>query len=133
MEWQGQTEEADEVTVVERQFVLVRHRRQKYRCRCNGCVATAPGPLRLATRPDARGARYSPEFAVEVAVSKYADHLPLERQVRSMRREGLVVDSQTLWDQQGAEQKHQVPIVLRAQQHSEEGPRLRYPIGIQMD
>jgi transposase len=99
MEWQGQTEDADEVTVVERQFVLVRHRRQKYRCRCNGCVATAPGPLRLATRPDARGARYSPEFAIEVAVSKYADHLPLERQVRIMRREGLVVDSQTLWDQ----------------------------------
>ena len=98
-ELRGQTEDADEVTVVERQFVLVRHRRQKYRCRCNGCVATAPGPLRLATRPDARGARYSPEFAIEVAVSKYADHLPLERQVRIMRREGLVVDSQTLWDQ----------------------------------
>jgi len=53
----------------------------------------------LATRPDARGARYSPEFAIEVAVSKYADHLLLERQVRIMRREGLVVDSQTLWDQ----------------------------------
>jgi transposase len=53
----------------------------------------------LAARPDARGARYSPEFAIEVAVSKYADHLPLERQVRIMRREGLVVDSQTLWDQ----------------------------------
>jgi transposase len=98
-ELRGQTEDADEVTVVERQFVLVRHRRQKYRCRCNGCVATAPGPLRLAARPDARGARYSPEFAIEVAVSKYADHLPLERQVRIMRREGLVVDSQTLWDQ----------------------------------
>jgi transposase len=95
----GQTEDAEEITVVERQFVLVRHRRQKYRCRCNGCVATAPGPLRLAARPDARGARYSPEFAIEVAVSKYADHLPLERQVRIMRREGLVVDSQTLWDQ----------------------------------
>lgn len=54
-----QTEDADEITVVERQFVLVRHRRQKYRCRCNGYVATAPGPLRLATHPDRRGARYS--------------------------------------------------------------------------
>ena len=95
----GQTENAEEITVVERQFVLVRHRRQKYRCRCNGWVATAPGPLRLATRPDVRGKRYSPEFAIEVAVSKYTDHLPLERQVRIMRREGLVIDSQTLWDQ----------------------------------
>ncbi len=95
----GQTEDADEITVVERQFVLVRHRRQKYRCRCNGCVATAPGPLRLTARPDVRGARYSPEFAVEVAVGKYLDHLPLERQVRIMQREGLAIDSQTLWDQ----------------------------------
>jgi transposase len=51
----GQTEDAEEITVVERQFVLVRHRQQKYRCRCNGCIATAPGPLRLSTRPDVRG------------------------------------------------------------------------------
>ena len=95
----GQTEDAEEITVVERQFVLVTHKRQKYRCACNGCVDTAPGPLRLAARPDARGARYAPEFAIEVAVGKYLDHLPLERQVRIMRREGLTIDSQTLWDQ----------------------------------
>lgn len=98
-ELKGQTEDAEEITVVERRFVVVQHRRQKYRCRCNGCVATAPGPLRLATRPDARGTRYAPEFAIEVAIGKYLDHLPLERQVRIMRREGLTIDSQTLWDQ----------------------------------
>src|SRR2546426_257599 len=84
----GQTEDAEEITVVERQFVLVTHKRQKYRCACNGCVDTAPGPLRLAARPDARGARYAPEFAIEVAVGKYLDHLPLERQGRVMPREG---------------------------------------------
>jgi transposase len=28
-----------------------------------------------------------------------ATHLPLERQIRMMRREGLTIDSQTLWDQ----------------------------------
>src|SRR5437867_4364619 len=95
----GQTEDAEEITAVERQFVLVTHKRQKYRCACNGCVDTAPGLLRLAARPDARGARYAPEFAIEVAVGKYLDHLPLERQVRIMRREGLTIDSQTLWDQ----------------------------------
>jgi transposase len=39
------------------------------------------------------------EFAVEVALQKYAYHLPLERQVRMMRHEGLLCDSQTLWDQ----------------------------------
>jgi transposase len=95
----GQTEDAEEITVVERHFTLVTHKRQKYRCACNGCVDTAPGPLRLAARPDVRGQRYAPEFAVEVAIGKYCDHLPLERQARIMRREGLDVASQTLWDQ----------------------------------
>jgi transposase len=95
----GQTEDAEEITVVERHFTLVTHKRQKYRCTCNGCVDTAPGPLRLAARPDVRGQRYAPEFAVEVAIGKYGDHLPLERQARIMRREGLAVASQTLWDQ----------------------------------
>ena len=89
-----QVEESEEITVVERSFRLVRHRRQKYRCRCNGNVVTAPGPARLIP-----GGRYSPEFAVEVAISKYLDHAPLERQVRIMEREGLTVTSQTLWDQ----------------------------------
>lgn len=98
-EMSGQTEDAEEITVVERRFVLVTHRRKKYRCACNGCVETAPGPLRLATRPDARGRRYAPAVAVEIATAKYLDHLPLERQARIMRREGLTIDSQTLWDQ----------------------------------
>jgi transposase len=98
-EMPGQTEDAEEITVVERRFVLVRHRRKKYRCACNGCIDTAPGPLRLASRPDVRGRRYSPTFAVEVAVNKYLDHLPLERQARVMSREGLTIESQTLWDQ----------------------------------
>jgi len=98
-EMPGQTEDAEEITVVERGFVLLHHRRKKYRCACNGCIDTAPGPLRLAARPDARGRRYSPTFAVEVAVNKYVDHLPLERQARVMAREGLTIESQTLWDQ----------------------------------
>lgn len=91
--WAGQFEESEEVHVVERKFVLVQHRRQKYRCVCGGCVETAPAPLKLF-----EGARYSIDFAIEVAVQKYLDHLPLERQVRIFHREGLEVDSQTLWD-----------------------------------
>jgi transposase len=98
-EMKGQTEDSEEITVVERQFVLVKHQRKKYRCACNGCVDTAPGPPRLAARPDVRGHRYAPAFAVEVAIDKYLDHLPLERQARRMTREGLTIDSQTLWDQ----------------------------------
>jgi len=94
VEMDGQTEDSEEVTVVERRFAILKHQRKKYRCACNGCVDTAPGPLKLQP-----GSRYSTAFAVEVAVNKYLDHLPLERQARIMRREGLVIDSQTLWDQ----------------------------------
>lgn len=89
-----QAEESEMVGVTERNFVLERHRRKKYRCRCNGCVLTAAGPSKLSP-----GGRYTPAFAVEVAVGKYADHLPLERQAQVMKREGLRIDSQTLWDQ----------------------------------
>ncbi|MCI0657271.1 MAG: IS66 family transposase, partial [Acidobacteria bacterium] len=93
-EMTGQAEESEEITVIERQFQIVKHLRKKYRCTCNGFLATAPAPPKLQP-----GSRYSPEFAVAVAVGKYLDHLPLERQCRMMRREGLEVDSQTLWDQ----------------------------------
>jgi transposase len=55
------------------------------------------------------GGRYAPEFGIGVAVAKYADHLPLERQVRMMAREGLIVDSQTLWDQLNAIAHHLEP------------------------
>lgn len=96
-EWLGQFEESEEIDVVERQFVLRKHKRQKYRCSCHGCVETALGPEKLFS-----GARYSIDFAIEVAAQKYLDHLPLERQVRIMARQGLVVDSQTLWDQLNA-------------------------------
>jgi len=103
-EMSGQCEEAEEVTVVERRFVLVKHKRMKYRCRCNASVVTAPGPPKLQP-----GSRYSPEFAVEVAASKYLDHLPLERQARIMKREGLRIDSQTLWDQLNVLSHHLKP------------------------
>lgn len=91
--WPNQFEEAEEVTVVVRRYELVKRKRQKYRCACNGNVVTAPAPPRLIP-----GGRYSLEFAIEVAVDKYADHLPLERQIRRMLREGLEVTTTVLWD-----------------------------------
>jgi transposase len=90
----GQFEEADEIDVVERSFRIVRHKRQKYRCRCGAGIETALGPDKLVA-----GGRYSIDFAIDVAIAKVADHLPLERQVRQMARDGLAVDSSTLWEQ----------------------------------
>jgi transposase len=104
LEAMGVVEDSEEVTVIERRFVLRRHERMKYRCRCNGAVVTAPGPDKLIP-----GGRYAPEFAVTVAIDKYLDHLPLERQVRRMARSGLMVTSQTLWDQIDALARHLEP------------------------
>lgn len=103
-EMAGQYEESEEVDVVERSFRIVRHRRQKYRCRCGGCVETALGAPKLQP-----GGRYSVDFAVAVAVAKYADHLPLARQVRQMARGGLTVETQTLFDQLLALHHHLAP------------------------
>ena len=92
-----QTEDAEEVTVEKRRFVVVTHRRHKYRCRCNGAVKTAPGPLRLIP-----GGRYSLDFAIALELDKRLGHQPLDRQRRQMEREGLVLSTQTMWDQEEA-------------------------------
>jgi transposase len=104
MEMSGQVERSERITTVKLTYQVEQHVRQKYRCRCNGAVVTAPGPAQVLS-----GSRYAPEFGVGVAVAKYADHLPLERQVRMMAREGLTVDSQTLWDQINAIAHHLAP------------------------
>lgn len=90
----GISEDSERVNVVERKFVLQKIRRQKYRCECRAGIVTAAAPLQLVV-----GGRYSPEFAVHVAVEKYLVHMPLDRQRRSMQRLGLHVHTSSLWDQ----------------------------------
>ena len=93
----GLTENSEYVDVVERMYTLVKQQRQLYRCGrtdCQGTLVAAPAPARLVKK-----GQYSTNFAIQVAVDKYGDHSPLERQVVSMKRANLVVTSQTLWDQ----------------------------------
>jgi transposase len=91
---EGQFETSEMVDVVEVSYRVVKVQQQKYACKCGGCVETAPGPERAVP-----GGRYSLDFAIKVAVDKYLDHIPLARQERILRRHGLIVTSQTLWDQ----------------------------------
>ncbi len=93
-EWAEHEELAELIEVVERQFRLQRLKKKKYRCRKCGHLEVALGPDKVVP-----GGRYSLNFAVEVAHDKYLLHSPLERQAREMTRQGLVIDSQTLWDQ----------------------------------
>ncbi len=94
LEEMGLTEDSEEITLVERTYSLVLHRRKKYRCRCNANVVTAHGPAKLIP-----GGRYSADFGVSVAVDKYVDQIPLQRQVTRMARSGLTVTAATLSDQ----------------------------------
>jgi len=100
----GQAETSEEIDVVRRSFRVVRHVRKKYRCRCGNHIETALGAPRLIS-----GGRYSIGFAAMVASEKYLEHQPLARQERAMRREGLDVTRQALWDQISALARHLKP------------------------
>ncbi len=90
----GQFETSEMIDVVEVSYRVIKVQQQKYVCACGGCVETAPGPERAIP-----GGRYSLDFAIKIAIDKYLDHIPLARQERILRRHGLVVTTQTLWDQ----------------------------------
>jgi transposase len=92
--WEGQTEDSELIDVVERRYVVKQIRRQKYRYSCGCGVVTAPVVPKLIPQ-----GRYSPNVAIQIAIDKYADHLPLERQVKAMARQGLKTTSQSLFDQ----------------------------------
>ena len=90
----GQFETSEMIDVVEVSYRVMRVQQQKYACKCGGCIETALGPERAIA-----GGRYSLDFAIKVAIDKYLDHIPLARQERILRRHGLIVTTQTLWDQ----------------------------------
>ncbi len=64
----GQYESSEMVDVVEVSYKLVDVKRQKYACRCGGCVETALGPERAI-----EGGRYSLAFAIKGVIDKYVD------------------------------------------------------------
>jgi transposase len=90
----GQFETSEMIDVVEVSYRVVQIKHQKYTRKCGGCIETAPGPERATP-----GGRYSLDFAIKIALDKYLDHIPLARQERILRRHGLKVTTQTLWDQ----------------------------------
>ena len=103
----NQFEESEFITVVEREFKIRKIRRQKYmrECQCDAPrIITAPGPLKVVPK-----GRYDLPFAVSVAVAKYFDHLPLERQAAQMLRDGLAIVPHVLWDQVYHLHRHLLP------------------------
>lgn len=85
-------EESSEFEVVERRYVLKRHKRQKYSCKGCNSIITAPGGVKLTP-----GGEFSIQIATQVACDKFEDHLPLERQRKQMKRAGVDVEVKTLY------------------------------------
>lgn len=96
MQDMGLTEDSEYVAVIPKDYHIVRIKRHKYRCsKCHGDIKTAPALPRL--KP---GSSFGDEVALDVAISKYADHLPVERYVKQCERSGLTgIKPQTLIDQ----------------------------------
>jgi transposase len=109
----GWTADSIEVTMIERKYVEVVHRRQKYKTKIvdrfgveKEVILTAPGPEKILP-----GASYSIEFAVAVAADKYLMHLPLERQRRAMEAQGLTgIEVKTLYNLCWALAQHLEPV-----------------------
>lgn len=98
-EIRGLTDDSVEVTLMERIYKRIVHKRKKYRFLPSvgtdkEIIVTAPGPEKLLP-----GCTYSADFAVSVVMDKYADHIPLERQRRRMESAGLCgIEVKTLYN-----------------------------------
>ena len=78
-------------------FRVIVTRRPKYACRaCEGEVAQAPAPERLI-----ESGVPTEGLVAAVVIAKYADHLPLYRQVQIYARQGVELDRSTLADWSG--------------------------------
>jgi transposase len=95
---EGLTQDSTEITVIERKYLQLRHKRQKYRLKKEynttgkEVIITAPGPVKLKA-----GSQYSMDLAIAAVSDKYEYHLPLERQRRKMEGAGLDIDVKTLF------------------------------------
>lgn len=96
MSGMNQTEDAEFISIVPKVYHIVRQKRAKYRCgHCHGNIHTAPCPPRIVS-----GGAFSDSLIVDVIVSKYADHLPVERYVNQAERNGVKgLPHQTLIEQ----------------------------------
>ncbi|TGP52551.1 IS66 family transposase [bacterium M00.F.Ca.ET.230.01.1.1] len=85
---------SERLDIVPAQFRVIVTRRPKYACRsCEEVVVQAPALARLV-----EGGIPTEATVAHVLVGKYADHLPLYRQVQIYARQGVNLDRSTLAD-----------------------------------
>ena len=107
---EDRTERLDIVPAQLRVIVTVR---PKYACRaCTDGVTQAPAPAALI-----EGGLATEGAMAHVAISKYADHLPLYRQSQILARSGINIHRSTLADWIGVVAFHLRPVVDRLAEH----------------
>lgn len=86
-------EEREQLETVAVRFIVKKHRRLKYACKCCGLtVAIAKSPDQAIEKGIA-----GPNLLAQVLVDKYGDHLPLYRQERRFERHNIRISRSTLW------------------------------------
>ena len=71
----------EQLSVVPKQYYVIRHRRKKYACSCKQCIRTASMPTQPLPRSQA-----SPQVIADAMMSKYRDGVPLYRQEKIAAR-----------------------------------------------
>ena len=79
--------------IIPARVVVNRYERKKYACRHGHAVKTGEAPAALIDR-----CKYEPSAYAFIATSKYCDHLPLNRLEGILKREGVHLPKQTMWD-----------------------------------
>jgi transposase len=72
-------------------FVRHEHVQEVLRCRCGGCVVTAPGAPKIVEK-----GQYGASFLAHIAVAKCADHLPIYRLEKEFVRKGVPIARSTM-------------------------------------
>jgi transposase len=94
-------------------LVVLEERCAKYACPQGCTVRTATKPM----QPIEKGLP-GPGLLAQVAVSKYADHLPLHRQTQIFARQGVTLSRQTLCDWMGRAALLVAPLVTLMQERA---------------
>jgi len=85
MEDSGMTEDSEYLTIKAKEYMVVRQKRHKHRCKkCHSTIATAPSLPRVIP-----GGSYSDEMIIDATLSKFCDLIPMERYCKMAERNGF--------------------------------------------
>src|SRR5580693_6466573 len=100
---------SERLDVIPAQYRVIVTKRPKLACRaCTGTVVQASAPARLI-----EGGIPTEAMVAHVLVARYADHLPLYRQVQIFARQGVILDRSTLSFWVGYAAAEVAPVVAR--------------------